>query len=148
MNLLKSLHTYNCLKMNVQTNHKRFFSNMHNTKYYNVHHRHHTFDQSNQHINETNEIEEKTEIETFFCSVIRGNKQWAEEYNKSSVESMDKSLLPQSPVSTALSCCDSRIPSTALGIASPNQVFSVRNLGNQVIASIIHPKHSKHTTNV
>ena len=45
---------------------------------------------------------------------------------------MDK----QTPICTVLSCCDSRAPTSALGTEAPNEIFSVRNIGNQFCNSI------------
>ena len=75
----------------------------------------------------------------FIHNVMVANKKWCTDHGfddgndgYTEFSFLDK----QTPLSTVLSCCDSRAPTSALGTEAPNEIFSVRNIGNQFCNSI------------
>ena len=74
----------------------------------------------------------------FLHKVMAENKKWCAEHGFDDfVDVTEYSFLDkQTPVGTVLSCCDSRAPTAALGNDAPNEIFSIRNIGNQFANSI------------
>ncbi len=59
--------------------------------------------------------------------LVEGNIKYVE---KHSLE-FEQLKLKQTPKVTLLMCCDSRVPQNLFDIDSPNEIFTVRNIGNQ-----------------
>jgi len=75
----------------------------------------------------------------FINHIMVENKKWCDEHGLNEFNdglNYHHFLDKQTPLSTMLSCCDSRAPTSALGSDAPNDVFSVRNIGNQFCNSI------------
>jgi carbonic anhydrase len=65
------------------------------------------------------------------AKISRGNIKWTKKYAADFEENLHDILHIQHPKVTWLTCGDSRVPFSCMGIASPNEIFSVRNIGNQ-----------------
>eukprot|EP01084_Bolivina_argentea_P168315 291925_1 len=75
----------------------------------------------------------------FIHDVMSENKIWCHSHDLDNLTDglTEYSFLDkQTPIATVLSCCDSRAPTSALGAEAPNEIFSVRNIGNQFCNSI------------
>jgi len=59
--------------------------------------------------------------------LVRGNVIYAEEHSTE----FEQLKLKQTPIVTLLSCCDSRVPQNLFNIDGLNEIFTVRNIGNQ-----------------
>jgi carbonic anhydrase len=62
-----------------------------------------------------------------FKTLIEGNERYVQKHHKD----YDSLKGGQAPKVTVLTCGDSRIPQTLFDIESPNELFMVRNIGNQ-----------------
>merc|ERR1712087_843869 len=83
------------------------------------------------------EIAKASRCNNFIHEIMLGNQKWCNELFSSLDVYSDPSFLDkQTPISTVLSCCDSRAPTAAMGAGAPNEIFSVRNIGNQFCNSI------------
>mmetsp|Transcript_10038 Transcript_10038/g.9032 ORF Transcript_10038/g.9032 Transcript_10038/m.9032 type:complete len:408 (-) Transcript_10038:146-1369(-) len=76
----------------------------------------------------------------FIHGIMVDNKKWCSDHGMSGTNddgiTQFSFLDKQTPICTVLSCCDSRAPTSALGTEAPNEIFSVRNIGNQFCNSI------------
>ena len=59
--------------------------------------------------------------------LIEGNIRYVEKHSSE----FEQFKLKQTPKVTLLTCCDSRVPQNLFDIDSPNEIFTVRNIGNQ-----------------
>ncbi len=59
--------------------------------------------------------------------LLEGNIKYVKKYSSE----FDQLKLKQTPKVTLLACCDSRVPQNLFDIDSPNEIFTVRNIGNQ-----------------
>jgi carbonic anhydrase len=76
-----------------------------------------------------------------FKQLLEGNVRYAEKH----CPEFEQLKLKQTPKVTLLACCDSRVPQNLFDVAGPNEIFAVRNIGNQfensggsVMYSILH----------
>jgi carbonic anhydrase len=64
---------------------------------------------------------------TVLKQLLEGNVRYVEEHS-SEFEALK---LKQTPKVALLTCCDSRVPQNLFDVDSPNEIFTVRNIGNQ-----------------
>jgi carbonic anhydrase len=64
---------------------------------------------------------------TFLKQLVEGNVRYVEKHSSE----FEQLKLKQTPKATLLTCCDSRVPQNLFDIDGPNEIFTVRNIGNQ-----------------
>jgi len=72
-------------------------------------------------------ITEKIHPEELFSEIVKGNKEYMTENQEHFLELKSG----QQPDITLVTCCDSRIPPEVFGLDSLNELFVIRNIGNQ-----------------
>jgi carbonic anhydrase len=71
-------------------------------------------------------------ISEIIGQIIDGNNQFTKAHNKEYFESFKKE---QHPYITLVTCSDSRVPLNALMNDTSNKVFSIQNIGNQILST-------------
>jgi carbonic anhydrase len=64
---------------------------------------------------------------TILKQLVEGNVRYVEKHSSE----FEQLKLKQTPKATLLTCCDSRVPQNLFDIDGPNEIFAVRNIGNQ-----------------
>ncbi len=59
--------------------------------------------------------------------LLEGNVRYVEKHSSE----FEQLKLKQTPKVTLLACCDSRVPQNIFDIDGPNEIFTIRNIGNQ-----------------
>lgn len=74
----------------------------------------------------------RLQIEKIISHIILGNNYFKETHSREYFESFS---YQQKPYITLVSCSDSRVPLTALMPDTSNKVFSIHNIGNQILST-------------
>jgi carbonic anhydrase len=69
----------------------------------------------------------KIDPKNVFMKLIDGNRRYSAKHS-SEYESLQ---VKQTPIVTLLTCGDSRVPQNVFDIDSPNEIFMIKNIGNQ-----------------
>ena len=72
------------------------------------------------------------EIQEIINQIFSGNSEFTNSHNK---EYFDAISGGQHPYITLITCCDSRVPVNAVLPDSVNRIFTIQNIGNQILSS-------------
>lgn len=72
------------------------------------------------------------EVSQIISRIVEGNTQFTSAHSREYFESF---RLKQEPFITLVTCCDSRVPLNALMPDTANKVFSIQNIGNQILST-------------
>lgn len=72
-------------------------------------------------------VTDKVSPEELMKHLVEGNKEYMDE----NLEHFQELRAGQKPDITLVACCDSRVPPDVFGVDSLNEVFTIRNIGNQ-----------------
>jgi carbonic anhydrase len=71
-------------------------------------------------------------VPEIISKIVEGNTQFTSLHNREYFEAFK---MKQEPFITLVTCCDSRVPLNALMPDTANKVFSIQNIGNQILST-------------